>query len=165
MGGQIFYLPPHKYQEGSDALSDFASLAVAREAENGDVQQHSPDSTSSSRHGIKLPQLYAAAALGSYTQSNSRNGGRNGHVDVSDSDSMVSPGQPEDNPSSTAELTGHPLFGLSFDPTCLGRSMMSNHSYTFVGRPDPSFAQFSAGSVWNTAKLALSFLMFAILSE
>ncbi|XP_055333577.1 nuclear factor 1 C-type-like isoform X2 [Paramacrobiotus metropolitanus] len=143
MAGQVFYLP-HKYQEGSDALSDFANLAVAREAESGgDVQQHSPDSSSSSRLGMKLSQqMYGTASL-AYVASSTR-GGRNGHIDISDTESMVSAGQPEENPSSTAEIAGHPLFGLSFDPSCLGRSVMGSHPpYAFVHtRSDQSFAQF-----------------------
>ncbi|GAU98493.1 hypothetical protein RvY_09631 [Ramazzottius varieornatus] len=141
MTGAVFYLP-HKYQEaGSDNLTDFANLAVAREAESGDVQQQSPDSSSSSRLAMKLPQVYAATSGGvSYSHVSPRSN-RNGLIEISDTESLVSAGHPEDHPSSSAEAMGHSFLGFGFDPSCLGRPMMGNY---FVSRSDTNFAQFPA---------------------
>ena len=137
---------PHKYQEaGTDTLSDFANLAVAREAESGDVQQQSPDSSSSSRLSMKLPHVYAATSGGvSYSHVSPRSS-RNGIIEISDTESLVSAGHPEDHPSSSGESMGHSFLGFGYDPSCLGRPMMGN--FAFVSRSDPNFAQFPATPV------------------
>ena len=142
--GPLYYVPHHKYDDGHDNLSQFANLAVAREVENGDVQQHSPDSSSSSRINAKLPHMYTAGPInGFYNHA----GHRNSTSDYGEA--IVSPGQSEDNPSSSADHGTHPILGaaFSFDPSCLGRTMMGSSQY-FVSRSDPAFtAQFTQNPV------------------
>ncbi|OWA53378.1 Nuclear factor 1 C-type [Hypsibius exemplaris] len=157
MSGPFFYPLSQKYADGggghsnshNDTLSEFAVARDADQAVN-DVQQRSPDSTSSSH--LKLPQLYAPSSLGgSYSNGSPRNrSGCHGMSEVSDTESMISGGNGsangyEDNPSSSGEPSGRSFFGLtSFDSSCLSRTMIGNHGYTLVSRSDPTFAQFPA---------------------